>query len=236
MTGAVDLYWFRDGGDSGATAAAADLALLSGHEQAELDRFERPKVVQSFARRRAFRRRVLAGYFADVHPSELTFGTNKAGKPFLELQHSSLHFNASHGRAGGVVVVSEASPLGVDIEFLRPIDEAAFAERILSPKERQLHLSNPPEARLKSIFTYWTVKEALIKALGIGLNLNLLPRMSLSPVENHADWYKVHMSRPLPNDVEWFVWSGSLSDVFAQPTIISVATQKIGDIVVRTVD
>ena len=155
----------------------------------------------------------------------MRFQTNSSGKPSLVDEPATIHFNASHGRHGGVVATSETLPIGIDIEFIRPLDAEAFAEKILSPKERVHHQAHDDLARLEHLFSIWTAKEAVIKALGTGLNLNLLPQITVEPENQPTSWRKATLSNPFPR-THLNVWTQRLDEVFSTPAIVSIAAQQ----------
>ena len=229
----IDLHWFRlepAGANDG-----ADASLLGKEERAELDELENQQAAMSFVTRRAFRRRVLGDRLATA-PQDLRFATNAAGKPALGPPHHGLHFNASHGRLGGVVAISDVSDIGVDIEFIRPVDERAFAAKIMSPQEKLSHQALDEAARLDSLFAVWTAKEALIKAMGIGLNLNLLPQMSIEQQADATGWTAAKLAEPLRDQGRWQIWTKRFDDMFAEPAIVSIAAQSACNVAVHKAD
>ena len=105
----------------------------------------------------------------------LTFGELRHGKPFalVDSAPAPISFNVSHGGKHGLIAVAPKGRLGVDVEertHRRDFDrliEAAFgpSEQVDLKRERAsggFHL----------FYKLWTVKEALIKALGTGLSLD----------------------------------------------------------------
>jgi 4'-phosphopantetheinyl transferase len=56
------------------------------------------------------------------------------------------------------------SPLGIDVELIRPVRERLF-RRVLDASERQLPTPEPD----LFFFRCWTAKEAVLKQLGVGL-------------------------------------------------------------------
>ena len=105
----------------------------------------------------------------------LTFGELRHGKPFalMDGTPAPVSFNVSHSGRHGLIAVAPKGRLGVDVEertHRRDFDrliEAAFgpSEQVDLKRERAsggFHL----------FYKLWTVKEALIKALGTGLSLD----------------------------------------------------------------
>lgn len=222
ITDRVDLYWFRHAPDQ--LDAKAHLAILDQQEIAAFEDFENHSAALSFAQRRGVRRRVL-GAAMGQSPKKLVFETNSAGKPRLRDHSDRVHFNASHGRHGGVVATCDACPIGVDIEFVRPVDTAAFANRILSSKERTEYQGQDDLTRLNFLFSIWTAKEAVIKALGIGLNLNLLPQINIESENGQTDWKTATLANPLPH-AQLKIWTRHLDQEFSAPAIVSIAAEQ----------
>ncbi|MEI3790604.1 MULTISPECIES: 4'-phosphopantetheinyl transferase family protein [unclassified Chryseobacterium] len=102
----------------------------------------------------------------DIKDYEIDRTTNY--KPFLKNQ--DLHFNISH--AGNIVVcgISKFS-IGIDIEYIDPkISYNDFKSQITINEFNKMHFSGD---KARSFFTYWTEKEAVIKAHGKGLLIPL---------------------------------------------------------------
>jgi 4'-phosphopantetheinyl transferase len=81
------------------------------------------------------------------------------GKP--RLQHPSLHVSLAHVPGAVAVAITDAGPVGVDLERVEATGFDGFDDVVLAPGETA---STPAErARL------WTRKEAVLKATGDGL-------------------------------------------------------------------
>lgn len=83
--------------------------------------------------------------------------------------------SVSHGGDLLVVALADRGPVGVDVEPARPSSavEADLLELTLTPAERS-HLASVPADQQHLLFLhYWTGKEAVLKALGTGLDLPL---------------------------------------------------------------
>lgn len=124
---------------------------------------------------RAAVRAILGGYLG-MDPRELVFGAGTYGKPFLDaaLYRTRVCFNVSDSYELALVGVSRERELGVDVEFLRPLDGLDdIAARHFSPREHLALRRVPPEARGRAFFTCWTLKEAYLKACGTGMSGSL---------------------------------------------------------------
>ncbi|MGD9364358.1 MAG: 4'-phosphopantetheinyl transferase superfamily protein [Desulfobacteraceae bacterium] len=124
---------------------------------------------------RALMRTTLSQY-TDVAPREWRFSTNQYGRPEIEwpIIDLPLRFNLSHTRGLIVFAVALQHSIGVDLEATkcREVDVAMMA-RFFTPSEiRALH-ALPPSLHLDRFFEIWTLKEAYIKARGVGLSIPL---------------------------------------------------------------
>lgn len=89
------------------------------------------------------------------------------GRPFLK--DSSVRFNLSHTRDAVVVLLARDLDVGVDVERLdRPVDVFPVAERTFSREEIDwVHERDT----MRRFFEVWTLKEAYMKARGLGFRL-----------------------------------------------------------------
>ncbi len=151
--------------------AARYLDWFSAEERARYERFYFDADRQVFLTAHALQRLVL-GEWAQVDPSDLQFDLLENGKPVVAAGTSGeeLHFNLSHTRGLVACAVSRTCPLGVDVEGIDAQRElGGVARRILSATEYREWKSRSGAARVRRFFEYWTLKEAYIKALGVGL-------------------------------------------------------------------
>ena len=106
--------------------------ILSQEEVARSEKFVRSEHRHRWIVARAGLRRVLADYCSSA-PESLEFGSQKYGKPFLVGDYIGPHFNLSHSGDLALVAVTEAGPVGVDVEYKRPIrDWQSVAKRFFS--------------------------------------------------------------------------------------------------------
>lgn len=124
---------------------------------------------------RALVRSVLP-YYVDIPPQSLEFKKNKYGRPELAKQPdgSSIRFNISHTDGLVMCGVTLDYDLGVDTEDMkRPGQTIEIADRFFSPQEvTDLNMLSENQ-RKDRFFDYWTLKEAYIKACGMGLSIPL---------------------------------------------------------------
>lgn len=125
---------------------------------------------------RALVRTVLSRH-AGVAPAALRFRPNAFGKPALAGDApglAGLHFNLSHSAGMVVLAVTRAGEVGVDVEHWRArAADPDLADRFFAPAEAAHLRGAPVAARQQLFFQYWTLKEAYIKARGMGLSIDL---------------------------------------------------------------
>lgn len=119
----------------------------------------------------AYRNQLLARQFnRAIHADD--FGTTAFGKPYL-IQFPHCYFNHSHSRQYYALASSSQLPdLGIDIEDLdRKVRFEALARHAFYVDEWQRW--NELEQDPVYWFKVWTTKEAVLKASGLGVRLNL---------------------------------------------------------------
>jgi 4'-phosphopantetheinyl transferase len=151
---------------------AALKTLLSDDELARAERFYFARHHDAFIAARAGLRKALSGYL-EVPPESIAFRYGDAGKPELpnqpagELAGGELAFNLSHSGDWAVSAIARRGPLGIDIERVRPMNDAAgLARRYFAPAEVAAWQTLAADEQLPAFFRCWTRKEAYLKALG----------------------------------------------------------------------
>jgi 4'-phosphopantetheinyl transferase len=151
------------------------LALLSEEERAKADRFMFPHDRDCYVAAHALLRATLSDFFARP-PLDWAFVTNAWGKPRVEASDASarLCFNLSHTRGHVAVAVALDREVGVDVERVAPsrADEEV-ARQLFAPAEFADFQQEPETGRAEAFFDYWTLKEAYIKAVGLGVAIPL---------------------------------------------------------------
>jgi 4'-phosphopantetheinyl transferase len=135
-----------------------------------------PKRAAEFSAARGYVRQLLSLYDHRVIPSGWEFKFGPFGKPMLasQTQAEKLYFNVSHSGNLVLIALTRAGEIGVDIEncTLTALELETFAKTVLSETEitrlSQIH----PAERRAHFFKIWTLKEAYLKALGSGLQVD----------------------------------------------------------------
>lgn len=141
--------------------------LLSPEERDRVDRLRLPHVRRRTLATRGWVRWVL-GLATASDPHRLVFRAGPRGKPLLEGGPS---FNLAHSGDHLVLALATGGKLGVDAEESRPLpDLEALARRVFTKSEQEEIRALPPgPERAAAFLRGWTRKEALLKAMGVGL-------------------------------------------------------------------
>jgi 4'-phosphopantetheinyl transferase len=115
--------------------------------------------------------RTLAAAFVGSTPLMLRIERGDDGKPRLGEPGGGTHLSLAHGGRFAAVALCTAGSIGVDVEPPRATSAPAGLARTMlsaSEYERWRTLAEPAGAA-HALFRSWTYKEAVLKALGIGL-------------------------------------------------------------------
>jgi 4'-phosphopantetheinyl transferase len=113
-------------------------------------------------------------WYSGVPPAELAFSRNPHGRPELQVPKDlcSIRFNTSRTRGVEVCLIVLAIDAGVDVEKTsRHVEPTEIASHLFSPEEAADLRSLSEAMQRERFYSYWTLKEAYAKALGMGLSL-----------------------------------------------------------------
>lgn len=151
-------------------------SILSDEERYQCSRLHFSKHRHQYLVAKALVRNVLSLYVKDIQPEEWVFGKNQYGRPYIKnISYGSvLNFNLSHTAEMVILAISLESNIGVDVEDVRRnVDILKLAENFFSLSEFN-QLNDLPKAKQGDrFFDLWTLKEAYIKACGMGLSIPL---------------------------------------------------------------
>ncbi|HIF73670.1 MAG TPA: 4'-phosphopantetheinyl transferase superfamily protein [Porticoccaceae bacterium] len=148
---------------------------LTEAEQARYQRYYFDRHKKQFLLGCYLIRSVLSEYDV-VDPQQWKFQKNEYGKPrIVDSQNSkSLFFNLSHSGEKQVLAVCLSDSVGVDIEQSDKRRRIAkIANRFFASEEVIDLLSLIDSEQLSRFYDLWTLKEAYIKACGLGLAIPL---------------------------------------------------------------
>lgn len=158
-------------------------ALLTPEERARHDRLGSPLQQLEHLAAAALCRHALSRY-ATVDPAAWRFMRGEHGKPHISGPpvEPPLWFNLSGTRGLVACAVSRGSPaIGVDIETIEPTaDMLDVAAQFFSTGEVEALSGLAPEEQPGRFFTLWTLKEAYVKARGLGIAAVSLPDIAFA--------------------------------------------------------
>lgn len=145
-------------------------AALSADERARAARFVRDVHRRRFTAAHMALRELLAQHTGRA-AAELQFASGPFGKPALRGQPTCA-FNMSHSDELAVYAVATDGDIGVDVERLREMpDTDMLARHNFTPAEQEQLGRAPASARALTFLYGWTRKEACLKAIGCGLQV-----------------------------------------------------------------
>jgi 4'-phosphopantetheinyl transferase len=128
-------------------------------------RFERDR--QQYAVAHGCIRHLLTLYLGG-DPSTFQFSMGSHGKPCLP--HTALRFNLAHCEGLVLIAIAKGQEIGIDVENARAkIQADVISGQFFSVAERKQLAALGPSERITGFFCCWTLKEALLKAAGMGL-------------------------------------------------------------------
>jgi 4'-phosphopantetheinyl transferase len=166
--------WYAQTSDLAAEPRLARaLTWLQPAERVRYDRYRDPNDRLMFLLGRVMAR-WLVGRAIGVPPTAWRWDEGPHGCPEIGAPASPLRFNLAHSAGLVVCALASGRDVGVDVESLtrRPTDPA-LVHRYCSPAEVADIEAQPPDARQRRFLVYWTLKEAYLKARGLGISVRL---------------------------------------------------------------
>lgn len=195
MTAAYELLRDRDAvhiwrGRAPDALRPGDTDVLSAQELRMVRRLPAAAATR-YAAAHAAVRRVLAEYLG-VPPRDLVLGRRPCprcahpehGRPRVDWPPTDLDFNLSRSGAHWALAVVVGRQVGVDLEDDRALDVEGASRFVMSASELAHILSAPDgTARMHAFFRCWTRKEAVVKAIGVGIVTDL-SEVDVRPAED----------------------------------------------------
>jgi 4'-phosphopantetheinyl transferase len=89
-------------------------------------------------------------------------------RPYLP--GTDIDFNISHSGHMVTCVIAQNCHVGIDVEQIQPVDFSEFQDQFTSLEIERIKKSMNKE---RKFWFYWTIKEAVVKAQGVGLEIPL---------------------------------------------------------------
>ena len=147
--------------------------LLDGPERERAERFLRDEDRRRFIAAHGLLRTLL-GRYLDAPPERLEFLTGLWGKPALRRKAGmdDVRFSVSHSEGLVLFAFARGREVGVDVECVQPdFRWEPIAKRFFLPGEVAALSALPDADRGAAFFSFWTCKEAYVKATGRGFSL-----------------------------------------------------------------
>ncbi|MYA89629.1 MAG: 4'-phosphopantetheinyl transferase superfamily protein [Boseongicola sp. SB0662_bin_57] len=178
-------HWRRFHASEAATVFHVDLSRHASREREAMDwldeaersrqrRFVHPRPSREFTLCRAALRSLLCREL-NCSNRVLSFGISKFGKPFARVNGSAapISFNVSHSGRHGLIALAPEGRIGVDVEERSTKRNLDVCIRLLfAPDERAEFETVCAQDKVKLFYRLWTLKEAMIKAVGAGLSID----------------------------------------------------------------
>lgn len=116
--------------------------------------------------------RELLGRRQGIEQAALRFSVTSHGRPELAgtAGNGRLSFNVSHSGQHVLIAISDRRTVGIDVERIDPIlDWQALVDLVCTEDEQRVLREESAWLQRQSFFRCWTAKEALLKALGLGI-------------------------------------------------------------------
>jgi len=210
--GRVDLWWVPVPDISVTKLYERYSSILSENEQQRFLSQRIPKGQLQFLLTRIVLRHIFSVYHDGYHPGYWRFGKSETGRPQVDGTQSKLQFNLTHTGDILLIALSSSGSPGVDAERLgRFVDVAAIATRYFDNAEAQHLLEAVPEIKNELFLRMWTLKEAAVKAAGLGLSRALKRFSFSSPMTAHFAYQDSSYTGAEHEDVFKF-WSATHND------------------------
>ena len=152
--------------------------------------------------------RVALSECTGVAPASFVFRRNTFGRPELSSEDEELtgsgqlRFSLSHSRGTAFCAITPHGDIGVDVEEPQAIQDAdSLIHSVLTRQERAEVFQLPQSAHASTLLAYWTLKEAYLKATGVGLSREA-SELSFSGL--NADRIRLHLPHlPSVNTKSW---------------------------------
>lgn len=184
---------------------------LSTEERAREAKFIRQEDRQRFRITHFLKRRVCA-VFTGILPEQMSFGTDSNNKPYLKGFTGLFAFNLSHSGEWGGVAAGRADSLGFDVQAATEL--ANFPMDEITHPQDCIRADSPASAAL-----VWAIKEAVVKANGIGLGHSLKNLCIECTPDDAVKSVQLLGQR-------WFVRHGALTDASAIAVAMKTWGQK----------
>lgn len=191
-------------GDPAATARA----WLRAEEHARYTRYRHDDDRLMFLAGRVMARSIV-GAALGCPPSTWRWREGPHGRPEIDEPGTGLRFNIAHSAGLVACAIADGRDVGVDVEDReRPETDRQIVSRYCSPAEAA-DIDEQGDAWHDRFLIYWTLKEAYLKACGLGISVHLsdisfsldgdVPRIGfIGSLADHDSRWTFSLMRPTP--------------------------------------
>jgi len=157
--------------------------------------------------------RALVARALGLAPGDWKWREGPRGRPEIAAPYTALRFNLAHSAGLVACALASGRDVGVDVEYLRrrPVDPQVVP-RYCAPDEVRDIQAHGPHGWHDRFLLYWTLKEAYLKARGLGISVSLAdisftidggsPRVSfLRSLSGTDNRWTFHVARPTTEHV-----------------------------------
>lgn len=198
-------------------------SLLNAEEKARAARYHFEADRNRFTVARGLLRCILSTYLNNL-PENIVFHYGPYAKPYVE--DTTVQFNVSHSEDRILIGVGYHQPLGVDVEHMtRAVDIPEIAARFFTENETEQIKALEGIAQRNAFFNVWTRKEALLKALGSGLNVSL----KACEVSVGDDAFSTILAADIPSfhRSDWQVCRHLLTDNYVAAAVMQIGLEAV---------
>ncbi|MBO0344295.1 4'-phosphopantetheinyl transferase superfamily protein [Roseibium sp. CAU 1637] len=194
--------WWLDLAEIGEGDWGRLASLLNEEERSRSERFHFERDKQVYVAAHASCRGLLT-YCTGHAPQSWQFAAEDYGKPELVCPPDGprLRINISHTRGLAAVALTVDRDIGVDVEWLqRSAPTEKLAESVFAARECEILAAVPDSQKIETFLSFWTLKEAYVKAIGKGLS------QPLAAFSFDLETLRIHFDDTVRDDPEnwWF--------------------------------
>lgn len=168
----------------------------SAHDQARASRYRRPEDALRHLLGRSLLRQLMHQRHPDA-PNPSDWPRDAHGKPVSPVP--GLHFSISHSGHQVWLAWCPIAAVGIDVEWLHGTLEPTELLDSLHPNEKSVLQSLPTDQLQTAFMRCWCRKEAISKAVGLGLSLPL-DAFEVDPLAGRVNWLR---TPPADSPAHW---------------------------------
>jgi phosphopantetheinyl transferase len=117
--------------------------------------------------------KLILGKYLEMQARDVQLEYNSFGKPLLSGHDPNIFFNLSHSSDLSALVFDLSNPAGIDIERMNPDFDFHKITRNFFSRDEHGFIHAEREQSMARFYEIWTRKEAILKAVGVGISEHL---------------------------------------------------------------